>query len=55
MRVRGTIRDHCVTDRSNGRDTNLHEGWPRHNAIVTRARHDPSARRRAQATQQGLV
>ena len=55
MRVRGTIRDQCVTDRSNGRDTNLHEGWPRHNAVVTRARHDPSARRRAQATRLAIV
>ena len=49
MRVRGTIRDQCVSDRSNGRDTNLHEWRPRARAIVTRARHDPSVRGHTQA------
>ena len=49
MRVRGTIRDQCVSDRSNGRYTNLHEWRPRARAIVTRARHDPSVRGHTQA------
>jgi hypothetical protein len=49
MRVRGTIRDQCVTDRSDGRDTNPHEWRPRPHAIVTRARHDPSIRGYTQA------